>query len=133
MTTNSKYIIDAYAWVEYILGTSKGADVRKIISNNANVIFTLESTFCEVKDWCLREGYYFNIVFPKMRQDTLEVPISLENWIRAAEIKFEQRKSKKDFGLLDALLLAYQEQSNGIIVTGDPHFKGLKKVKYIGP
>lgn len=132
MTTNSKYLVDTYSWIEYILGTYKGAILRKILLDKRNKLFTLESTFAEVKEWCLRENYDFDIIFPKIRQDTLEVPISFENWIRAAEIKFELRKTIKDFGLIDALLLASQEQSKATIVTGDPHFKGIKNVKYLG-
>ncbi len=132
MTTNSKYVIDAYAWIEYILGSEKGVALKKIIAGEQNKIFTLESTFAEIKEWCLRENYDFEIIYPKIRQNTYEVPLFLDNWLAAADIKFEMRKTKKDFGLIDALLLAYQKRSGSVIVTGDPHFRGLKEVKYIG-
>lgn len=132
-TTFSKYAIDTYAWIEYILGTEKGLVLQKILMDKKNKIFTLESTLAEIKDWCLREKYDFNIVYPKIRQDTFLAPLFEDDWLNAAEIKHEMRKTAKDFGLIDALLLAYQKKfSNVVIVTGDQHFKGLKNIKYIG-
>ena len=133
MTANSRYLIDTYAWIEYVLGSEKGTALKKIIADTQNKIFTLESTFAEIKEWCLRENYDFEIIYPKIRQDAYGVPLFLDNWLAAAEIKFNMRKTVKDFGLIDALLLAYQKKYKDIIiVTGDPHFKGQRNVKYIG-
>ena len=128
---SSKFILDAYAWIEYILGTKKGLAVRSILLDKSNRIFTMESNLAEIKEWCVRQEYDFNIIFPKIRQVSLIVPVILDDWLRAAEIKTDRRKKMKDFGLIDAVLLAYQEKARATIVTGDPHFKGIDNVKLL--
>jgi len=55
------YLLDTYAWIEYFLGTKKGAIVKKLISNNSSLI-TLDSSISEIYLWCLREEKDFNKV-----------------------------------------------------------------------
>ena len=52
-------------------------------------------------------------------------------WLEAAQIKFEKRKKYKNFGLVDALILEKQKQLKAIIVTGDKHFKDSKDIELI--
>lgn len=132
MTTNSKYLIDSFAWIEYAEGSTQGRIVRQILMNPKNKIFTLESTLAEIKEWAIRRQKDFNRLHASIRANTLISPLFIDDWLRAAELKFEMREKIKDFGLIDALLLAYQEKYTITIVTGDPHFKGMKNVRYTG-
>ena len=59
-------------------------------------------------------------------------PVLREHWINAAKIKFEMREKIKNFGLIDSILVAKQEQLKCKIISGDPHFKNLKNVVYMG-
>ena len=49
-----------------------------------------------------------------------------------SKIKHELRKKIKNFGLIDSILVAKQQELNCKIITGDSHFKNLKNVVFIG-
>ena len=125
-------IVDSHAWIEYFEGSVKGKKTEKIIENPGITLITLESTIAEVFRWCNEKESNFGEVFNDIRRMSDIVPISLTNWIVAAPIKIAKRRFMKDFGLMDALLLAKQAELKAKIITGDKHFKNLKNVVYIG-
>lgn len=120
------FLIDAYAWVEYFRGSKKGKKVAEIVDDPKSEALTLESTLAEIKGWALREGEQFEELFFVIRHDSRIVHSTVEEWLRAAELRFEVKKRKPRFGMLDALLLAAKEKYECRILTGDPHFKGIK-------
>jgi predicted nucleic acid-binding protein len=50
----------------------------------------------------------------------------------AGEINFTQKKAIKGWGMLDSFVYAITKARRGRLLTGDPHFKQLKNVIYIG-
>ena len=124
------YILDTYAWIEYFLGTKSGSVVKQLITSNFTLI-TLESSISEIYLWCLREEKDFNKVLNIIKTHSHIEPITLTNWIEAAKIREQQRKTMKDFGLMDAIILAKQQGFNAKVVTGDPHFKNQKDVMFL--
>ncbi len=125
------FLIDAYAWVEYFRGSKKGKKVARIVDDPESEVMTLESTLAEIKGWALREGEEFEELHFVIRHDSRIVHSTVEEWLRAAELRFEVKKRKPRFGMMDALLLAAKEKYDCRIVTGDPHFKGLKDAMLI--
>jgi len=121
------YLFDSYAWIEYFLGTNKGLKVRNILDAD-NKILTIECNISELYEWALREERDFNFILSFVESRSELIPINLIDWINAAKIKLEMRKSKKDFGLIDSLLLTKQKEFNCKVVTGDSHFLNLKEV-----
>ena len=124
------YILDTHAWIEYFLGTKKGSLIKKTLEGNSTII-TLESNISEIYLWCLREEKDFSKVLSIIKTHSHIEPIILNNWVEAAKIREQKRKSMKDFGLMDALLLAKQQELNAKIVTGDPHFKHQKDIEFL--
>ncbi|MBW3000653.1 PIN domain-containing protein, partial [Candidatus Woesearchaeota archaeon] len=57
--------------------------------------------------------------------------INRKDWLRGVEIKLEKRKRVTDFGLIDGLILAKQEELKCKVITGDKHFKNIKNVVYL--
>ena len=129
---NIVYIIDTYAWIEYLNGTSKGEKLRSLFIEPNSRFVTLESTLSEVYSHCIRESMNFSKVYELIKSNSIILPILKEHWLDAANIKNEVRKTVKDFGLLDAILIARQRDLNGNIITGDTHFKNMKNVVFIG-
>ena len=125
------YILDTYAWIEYFIGSKKGAIVKTLIDAKKNTFSTLENCIAELKLWCLAENENFQKLFSIVKINSSIEPITLNNWIEAANIRHEKRKQMKDFGLMDALILAKQDEIKGKIVTGDKHFKNMKNVEFI--
>src|SRR3989344_2326081 len=122
------YIFDTYAWIEYFLGSEKGKVVQSLLANTKNRIVTLECSIGELKTWSLKNKLDFTVYYRVVRADSWLMKLVLPDWIKAAEIRHEQRKYHKDFGMLDALLLVKQKELRAMVVSGDPHFEGLKEV-----
>ena len=125
------YILDTYAWVEYFIGSDKGQIILDLFKKEHNTFITLECCLAELKAWALREDLDFNTIYDIVRKNSLIQSISIEEWLEAASIRHEMRKTRKRFGLIDALLLAHQKKFGGIIVTGDQHFEGISDIIYL--
>lgn len=122
------YLIDTYAWVEYFIGSDRGKEVKKIIEDEDNTIVTPECCLAEIKGWCIRENQDFEELYSVVRKISDIQCILTRDWLEAASLRSEMRKTKKDFGMMDALILAQQKRMECRVVSGDPHFKGLKDV-----
>jgi len=125
------YIIDSYAWVEYFLGSKKGEVLKILFLDAENHFLTVECCLVEIKGWTLKNNLNFEDVFTIMRANSSITKIEEKDWIIAAEHRFAQRKTQPDFGLIDAVLVAKQEELQCNIISGDKHFKGLKKVVFL--
>ncbi len=126
------YILDTYAWIEYFIGSRKGIIVKKILENNQNTFTILENCIAELCGWCLKERVDFGKSLSTVRSCSSIEPVNFNNWIQAARIKWEKRKRVKDFGLMDAIILAKQKELKCKIITGDRHFKNQKDVVFLG-
>lgn len=125
------FLIDAYAWIEYFLGSEKGKIAKKFIDDPKTKLLTLESTLAEIRGWALREGKPFDELHIVIRRNSDIVHSTCEEWLRAAELRFEIRKKVERFGMLDVLLLAAKERHGCKIITGDPHFEKIRDVVYL--
>ena len=122
-------IIDTNAWVEYLLGSGQGLKVKKIISSQD--CLTIHCTVSELKSWSIRENKNFEELMNVVKANSHLVKIELEDWIAAAEIKQNMRKTNHDFGLVDALLLSVGKRINAKVVSGDPHFENIEGALFL--
>jgi predicted nucleic acid-binding protein len=125
------FILDAYAWIEYFKGTGEGAHVGNILKK-ADKIITLECTISELLSYCLRNDMEFSRIYASMKSVSFIFPVTIDLWISAARVKAELRGKRQGFGLIDAILVAKQRELGAKLVTGDPHFKGMKDVILLG-
>lgn len=125
------YLIDSYAWIEYFIGSSKGSILRKLFINENNRFLTIECCLAEIKGWALKNNRDFDEIFKIVRANSNILSVTEYDWINCAKERFEQRKTQKDFGLIDAIILVKQKELNCIIVTGDKHFKNLHNVVFL--
>jgi predicted nucleic acid-binding protein len=121
------YVIDAYAWIEYLIGTDTGAKVKTILENENTGIYTSAVTLAEVISKAAREGGNTETVYKILitNSDIIDVDDQLSK--ETGIIHAEMRKTKKDFGLADAYVLATARKLKTKILSGDPHFKGVKE------
>lgn len=126
------YLIDTYAWVEYFTGSKSGRWVRKIVEDENNVIFTPECCLAEIRGWAIRENQDFEELYSIIRKLSGIQCILTQDWLEAAEIRSEVRKTKKGFGMIDALILAQQKRLGCKVVSGDLHFRHLDSVVFVG-
>jgi hypothetical protein len=133
--TNDEIIIfDAYAWVEYALDGANAGIVKDKL-DLAEEAFTPASVIAELKEIMLRhgvEGETISHVIDFIKARTLVVDIDSDISELSGDINFRNKKTIRDWGMLDSMVLAVSRTKRGSILTGDPHFKHLSKVIFIG-
>jgi predicted nucleic acid-binding protein len=122
----TKHIIDAYAWIEYLDGSESGKKVATIIENDDEV-YTCAITLGEVVSKVARKGKDAKIAYDVLVSNSQMIAVDEELSLQAGLIHSEMRKKIKDFGLADAYILAAARKLKSKIVTGDPHFQGIKE------
>jgi len=123
----SKYVIDAYAWVEYLVGSEAGTKVRDLLEKENNEVYTCAVTLAEVISKAAREAQDTETVYTILLSNSQIVNIDEELSKEAGIIHAEIRKTNRDFGLADAYVLATARRTESRVLTGDPHFKGMKE------
>jgi len=92
----------------------------------------MECAISKLKSYCLRTENNFDKMYAILKRNSIILPVLTAHWLNAAKIRFEIRKRVKDFGLIDSILVAKQNEIKCIIISGDSHFKSLNNVLYIG-
>ncbi len=121
-----KIIIDSYAWIEYLDGSSLGERVKKIIEGD-NELFSLNLTISEVISRIKRKKMDFESAYQSIISISKIVEITPELTKKAGIFHAEIREKIKDFGLVDCLILILARELNTKILTGDEHFRGFKE------
>jgi predicted nucleic acid-binding protein len=124
----SKFIVDAWAWIEYFRGTEYGAKLNDILEDSTADLYTCAITVAEIISKTARDNQdieaAYNIVLSNSRIIKLDEQISRQ----AGLLHYRMRQTSKDFGIADAFILAAANKLEAKIITGDPHFKDLKNV-----
>ena len=124
---NKKYIIDAYAWIEYLIGSKAGEKVKSVLEEENNEIYTCAVTIAEVISKTAREGRDFEAAYDILLSNSQVVNVDEEVSKEAGVLHSEMRRNVRDFGLADAYVLATARRINSKVLTGDFHFKGVKE------
>ena len=127
---SSRYVVDSYAWIEYLDGTEIGRKVSDLIKEN-NEIFTCVLTIAEVVSKAARKGKDAKIAYDVLNSNSKIIDADEELSLRAGLLHYEMRKTVKDFGLADAYILATAGKLKAKILTGDMHFKNMKEAVLI--
>lgn len=123
MTTNSEFILDCHAWIEYFNGSLQGAKVKEILATRraltpGAVIAELAFRYADRNEW--------NQMLSFIRAQTEITGLDCQTANYAGQIKKAIREQfKSNFGLVDAIILATAKEHRARVVTGDLHFKGF--------
>ncbi|MBI5072248.1 PIN domain-containing protein [Candidatus Woesearchaeota archaeon] len=127
----AKFVIDAYAWVEYFNGTTLGEKVKKIIENPSHTIYTNIITIAELSSYFGKRGYSFEE--PKkilLSLSTIYTP-TVEFAEEVGALHATIKKERKHIGLADIFVLSTAKKLEAKVVTGDEDFRGLKEALMI--
>ena len=137
MSTSRRSVIDTFAWVEYLLGSRKGAMARERIESPGAL--TPSIVVLELTRWYLRE-----VEAGRRRESELQDQLSFVGTAtevvqldaplarRAGELDFLMKKRIKGWPVADSIIYATAKSRSAEVVTGDPHFKGLDDVYFLG-
>ncbi|MDI6640044.1 MAG: PIN domain-containing protein [Methanocellales archaeon] len=126
----TRYVIDAYAWVEYLDGSRSGEKVKAILQGE-NEIYTCAVTVAEVASKVCRREMDVNTALEAI--STLSKIIEVDfNLAKASGISHAKMREKiMDFGLADSFVLESAKRIEGKIVTGDEHFRDTEGVVFV--
>lgn len=126
------HIVDTHAWIEYIEGTKRALIFQKLLDDPNNKFITMECCLSELFGFCLKNNHNFQEAYELIRANSVILPVLAKNWMEGAKTRFMLRKNIAHFSLIDAILVSKQKELKSKIVSGDPHFKTLKNVVYLG-
>jgi predicted nucleic acid-binding protein len=126
-----KYIVDAYAWIEYLIGSKAGEKVRSVLDAENSEIYTCAITVAEVVSKTAREEQNFEIVYDVLTSNSQVVCVDEDISKEAGLLHSQMRETKKDFGLADAYALAIAREIGAKVLTGDLHFRGVREAIFI--
>ena len=124
---NSRIIVDAFAWVEFFIGSERGRIVKRHI-DDGYVVITLTTTLSELKEYALKNGKDFDEILPLIRGYSEIREIDEGIGIMAGEVNYERKKVVKGWGMMDSYVLASSLVLNAGILTGDQHFRDVEDV-----
>ncbi len=126
MSTNNRYVIDSWAWIEYLDGSEIGKRVDKILGSKSE-IYTNGVTLAEVISRAKRTG--------RSVETSLQAILSLSKVVlpdeklatEAGLVHAEIKSRNTNFSLADAFALQTAKSLNAKVLTGDPDFEGIKE------
>ncbi len=122
----NKYIVDAWAWIEYFRGSEYGAKLDDLLEDSNNETYTCAITVAEIISKTAREGRDVEAAYEMLLSNSQIIKLDEQISKQAGIFHFKMRQTTKDFGIADAFILAAADKLEAKVFTGDPHFKGLK-------
>lgn len=125
------FVIDSYAWIEYFIGSKRGASVKHYVEKEESATPTI--VVAEISRKLLNEvavgretmtGRENKLEF--IKTSTLVVDLTEEIARLAGEIAVERKKIVKGWGMADSIILATARKGGAKVVTGDTHFVDLR-------
>lgn len=124
---SERYVVDAYAWIEYLMGSEAGEKVKHLLEEESSEVYTCAVTVAEVVSKTAREGRDFQAAYEILVSNSQVVDVDEEVSKETGVLHSEMRRTRRDFGLADAYVLAVARRTGGKVLTGDPHFRGVKE------
>ena len=121
-------MIDAYAWIEYFNGTPIGKNVKDLIENDNNEVYTNVITIAELKSSYERNKLDFKEEKKALLGLSKFYYITLDFAEEVGKLHAELKKERKNISLADSFVLSTAKQLKAKVVTGDKDFRGLKEV-----
>ncbi|MBI4018403.1 MAG: PIN domain-containing protein [Candidatus Aenigmarchaeota archaeon] len=126
-----KFVVDSWAWIEYLEGTGKGEKVREIVLDEKNEVYTNLINLSEIASVASRKSMDIDFAFNAVVSSSSIIGID-ENFCKeAGKFHGKMRKKIRDFGMGDAFVAVTARKLNARILTGDQHFKGFKNATII--
>ena len=131
-----KYVIDAYAWIEYFKGSKHGENARKYIEGKdaatptivvAEVSRKLQGEIALGNE--TSEGRLKSLEFVRATSQIVE--LDFETAVEAGKVNMALRKQAKGWGLADSIILCTAKNAKARVVTGDEHFRNLEEAVFI--
>ena len=127
----SKYVIDSWAWIEYLEGSKSGLKVKDLILDQANEIFTHAVSAAEIISKAKRRGKDVEAIWQAINSNSKLVSFGADESKEVGLVHAEIKSKNKNFGLADSFVLTLAKKLNAKVITGDPDFKNIMGVMMV--
>ncbi len=130
-----KFVIDSYAWVEYLLGSTAGKFVDFLLKNASCI--TPSIVIAELSDKFHREKnlkeWQILCKFIKHKTEIISLDAILADHSGKCKnfLRRQQLPNERKVGLADAIIYQTSISQDSRLVTGDEHFESSKSVVYL--
>jgi len=116
-------LLDTYAWIEFFIKSDKGKKVKRLLEKQR--CFTSILSFAEITEWASKQKLNPKEFLKIVSELSEIIKLDFEIAVLAGKLNFERKKTVKNWGMLDSLILATSLVYKLKVVTGDLHFKDL--------
>ena len=101
----TRFVVDAYAWIEYLAGSQAGEKVKLIITNEHEQIYTSSVTIAEVISKIKRQDRDYETAYKVITTLSKPMIVDEEASKSVGLLHAQIRKKITNFGLADAYVL----------------------------
>src|SRR3989344_7398452 len=105
----TNFVVDSWAWVEYLSGTERGLKLKNIMTKDNN-LFTSIGSFAEIVSAARRKNMDINTIEDAIVSSSEIANINIEISKNSGIFHSEMRKTIGDFGLGDAFVVITARQ-----------------------
>ena len=124
-------LFDSSAWIEFFKETEKAKRVEEVLKSEEN--YTCIVTIAEVVNWCLKndlENKIYEYAEGIINGSTI-LDLNMQIVTVAGKLNYERKKTVKNWGMIDSLILAASQIYNLKVLTKDSQFKDLLDVELL--
>ena len=122
-------LLDSSAWVEFFIKSEKGEVVKNILKTKE--CYTSIVTLAEISNWAMRENLNGKELVQFIINSSKVLNLNFQISFLAGELNFKRKKTVKNWGMIDSIILATSLFYDLKILTKDSHFKGLENVEIL--
>jgi len=126
----TSYVLDSWAWVEYLRGSEAGQLVKKELELGSE-IHTNVISIAELISKFRREGLDTEAAWQAVTSTSKTMPVKETDAKEAGIIHATAKKASPNFSLADAFVLQTARKLGCRILTGDPDFKRMKEARML--
>ncbi len=131
-TLMNKFVIDSWAWVEYLRGSSRGGRVRELLEEKKNELFTHAVSVAEVVSKLRRANLDYGEAWRAIASNSKIVIPSGADAFETGLLHASMKRERRNFSLADTFVLLSARQNRARVLTGDPDFSGLTDAIFVG-
>lgn len=121
----TRFIVDSWAWMEYLQGSPAGAKLRDHLNDASNDFLTHAVTLAEIVSKVRRRGKDPDMAWKVITSNSKILSAGVSDAMDAGLLHAEIKSKNSNFSLADALVLSSSKKMGAKVLTGDPDFKGL--------
>jgi len=121
----TRYIVDSWAWIEYLEGSSAGEKVRERLLDERNEIFTHVVSLAEIVSRVRVREKDVDAAWSAITTNSKVFALD-EDSKDAGLLHAKMRSKGSSFGLADAFVLSAARKLGAKVLTGDPDFANIE-------